>query len=82
MTLHQPSSTRAAVKDRHVSRQRRSHSVPKGGAGRHNWGNDLADCEDVDVPIEEPFYDDQVDLDLLRSANNFKEEARVRSEAL
>jgi hypothetical protein len=79
MTQKTPSSIGAAIKDRHLSRQKRGNRVPKNGAGRHNWGNEMEDIEDVNVPIEEPFYDEEVDLAALQNADKLRESPRLNS---
>lgn len=82
MVKPQPSSIRAAVKDRHVSRTAGKRSGKKNGAGGHNWGNEMDDIDSVDVPYEEAFYDDQVDLDALQNADGLREEPRVQARAI
>lgn len=81
MVKPQPSSIRAAVKDRHVSRTTGKRTV-KNGAGGHNWGNEMDDIDNVDVPYEEAFLDEQVDLDALRNAEELKGEPRVQARAI
>ena len=82
MTINNPSSFRAAVKERHVSRQRRGNGMVKGGAGRNNWGREMDDVADVQVPYEEPFYDDEIDIEEMKNGDDLREDPRVSAQAL
>ena len=62
MTL-QEKYTKVAIKDHHVSRQKQGNRLPKGGAGRHNWGTIQEEIEDARIPIGEPFEDDKLELE-------------------